>query len=105
MAFDLNFDLDLEEEFEVLEDVSTEDFMNDINPPKKRRFDEVTTDDVEHLLHESENKNTKRKTDHDLRLIQQFISECFPQLSNTDLAEIADDVELMTDKKMRRKRV
>ena len=90
--FDLNFDF-LEECF--LEEVKNEredKFLLPAAPTRKRRFEEVSADDVEKLLKDAENKNTKKKTDCDIRLLRKFISESFPEHEKTELYAIDDDI-------------
>lgn len=86
--FDLGFDLD----DCVFEEVKTEEKDEFLLPStsKKRRFAEVSSEDINELLKEAENKNTKKKTESDLRLIRVFISETCPDLKETELEYIED---------------
>ena len=83
---DLNFDFDCD--FTEFTPVESRDIFEDpaaAPAPKKRRFGAVSDGDVTKLLTDSENKNTRRKIDSDLRLVRQFIGELYIQNFKTPI--------------------
>ncbi|XP_070206614.1 uncharacterized protein KIAA1958 homolog [Littorina saxatilis] len=85
-------DFDLISDF-FLEDFNEEDENLMAAAPKKRRFEKVTDDDENALITDTENANTKRKTEHVIRLISDFIlqtEEFAKQMRSADIAKIED---------------